>query len=117
MRSRVNGLALTLLAGLLSSLLPAEPALAAAGDWAETDQGRVRLISASQGVAPDGRLGLGLQFQLEPGWKIYWRSPGDAGYPPQIDWSESRNLADPSLSWPVPKRFSLFGLETFGYGD
>jgi len=70
MRSRVSGLAVTLLAGLLSSPLPAAPALAAAGDWVETDQGRVRLISAAQGVAAEGRLDLGLQFQLEPGWKI-----------------------------------------------
>ncbi len=117
MRSRFAGLALTFFAGLIPALSPAAPALAAAGDWAETDQGRVRLISAAQGVAADGRLDLGLQFQLEPGWKIYWRSPGDAGYPPQLDWAESRNLADPALSWPVPERFSLFGLETFGYGD
>ena len=28
---------------------------------------------------------LGLAFELRPGWKIYWRSPGDAGLPPTID--------------------------------
>ncbi len=117
MPRRVFGLALTIVAGLLASLFATAPALAAAGDWAETEQGRVRLISAVAGVGSEGRLDLGLQFQLEPGWKIYWRSPGDAGYPPRLDWSASRNLADPTLSWPVPERFSLFGLETFGYGD
>ena len=117
MTRRVSGLALTIVAGLLASLFANAPALAAAGDWAETEQGRVRLISAVAGVGSEGRLDLGLQFQLEPGWKIYWRSPGDAGYPPRLDWSASRNLADPTLSWPVPERFSLFGLETFGYGD
>ena len=117
MRSRGPGRGLTILAFLLAILAPAAPALAAAGDWVETDQARVRLISAVDGVAAEGRLDLGLQFQLEPGWKIYWRSPGDAGYPPRLDWSASRNLAEPSLSWPVPERFSLFGLETFGYGE
>ena len=117
MPRRVSGLALTIVAGLLASLFATAPALAAAGDWAETEQGRVRLISAVAGVGSEGRLDLGLQFQLEPGWKIYWRSPGDAGYPPRLDWSASHNLADPTLSWPVPERFSLFGLETFGYGD
>ena len=117
MTRRVSGLALTIVAGLLASLFANAPALAAAGDWAETEQGRVRLISAVAGVGSEGRLDLGLQFQLEPGWKIYWRSPGDAGYPPRLDWSASRNLVDPTLSWPVPERFSLFGLETFGYGD
>ena len=106
--------ALALVSGLV---LPAGSALAAAGDWSETEQGRVRLISAADGVGPEGRLDLGLQFQLEPGWKIYWRSPGDAGKPPVLDWSASANLAEPEMLWPVPKRFSLFGLETFGYGD
>ena len=101
----------------LALALPAGAVLAAAGDWAETDQGRLRLISALNGVGPEGRLDLGLQFQLEPGWKIYWRSPGDAGKPPVLDWDASANLAEPEILWPVPKRFSLFGLETFGYGD
>lgn len=85
-------------------------AWAAAGPWAENDQGRLRLIAA-------GPQDLGLQFQMAPGWKIYWRSPGDAGFPPNLDWSGSENLAEASLSWPAPHRFSLFGLETFGYGD
>ena len=62
-------------------------------------------------------LNLGLQFELEPGWKIYWRSPGEAGYPPTVDWSGSENLAEVQVNWPVPHRFSLFGFETFGYKD
>ena len=103
--------------GALAALSAADQGWAAAGDWAETDHGRVRLISAVNGIGEAAGLDLGLQFQLEPGWKIYWRSPGDAGYPPRLDWSASSNLEAPELSWPVPKRFSLFGLETFGYGD
>jgi suppressor for copper-sensitivity B len=86
---------------------------AATGDWAINDHGRVWLLSG--GATADGGVLLGLQFRMEPGWKIYWRSPGDAGYPPSVDWSASSNLEDASLEWPVPQRFSLFGLETFGY--
>ena len=100
---------------VLASLAPAI-AEAAAGPWAVTEQARLRLVSAQNAVPEDGRLSLGLQFQLEPGWKIYWRSPGDAGFPPNLDWSGSENLASPEMLWPIPKRFSLFGLETFGYG-
>ncbi|MEQ9608577.1 MAG: protein-disulfide reductase DsbD family protein, partial [Kiloniellaceae bacterium] len=73
------------------------------------------LISAAQSVAGDS-LDLGLEFDLQPGWKIYWRSPGDAGLPPSVDWSGSDNLKQAAIRWPVPHRFSLFGLETFGYG-
>ena len=32
----------------------------------------------------DNFLDLGLYFQLQPGWKIYWVYPGDAGSPPKI---------------------------------
>ena len=101
-------------------LLAAGGAMAAAGPWAENDQLRLRLVSATDSVAAGGEaaeVSLGLQFEMQPGWKIYWRSPGDAGFPPSLDWSASKNLASAELSWPVPHRFSLFGLETFGYGD
>ncbi|WP_161958686.1 protein-disulfide reductase DsbD family protein [Ferruginivarius sediminum] len=89
---------------------------ATASDWAAHENGRMRLISASSGVGERETLRLGLHFQLEPGWKIYWRSPGEAGYPPKVDWSGSKNLAEANLRWPVPHRFELFGLQTFGYG-
>ena len=94
------------------------PALAAAGPWVDHEQVKLRLLSASTGTDNgEEALRLGLQFKMQPGWKIYWRSPGDAGFPPSLDWSASDNLASAELSWPVPHRFSLFGLETFGYSD
>ena len=92
-------------------------AQAAASAWLEHENARVRLVSASDSSGDSGRLRLGLQFKLEPGWKIYWRSPGDAGFPPSLDWGASGNLDTAEMRWPVPHRFSLFGLETFGYGD
>lgn len=93
----------------------ASPARAAASNWAENQQSRVRLLAGQGESGEAGELELGLQFQLALGWKIYWRSPGDAGFPPSIDWSGSENLAKAEMSWPVPHRFELFGLQTFGY--
>lgn len=89
----------------------------AASDWSNNDQGSVRLVSAVSATGDSGRLQLGLEFHLKPGWKIYWRSPGDAGFPPSIDWKGSDNLADAVVSWPAPHRFSVSGLETMGYKD
>ena len=102
---------------LLFQAAGAPPLLAAAGPWLDHEQARLRLISASEAAGQGDRLNLGLQVRLQPGWKIYWRSPGDAGFPPNLDWSASQNLAEAQISWPVPERFSLFGLETFGYHD
>lgn len=88
---------------------------AAVSDWAEGDQAALRLISASDAVGREGTVTLGLEARLQPGWKIYWRSPGDAGVPPLFDWSGSSNFESAEIHWPVPHRFTLFGLDSFGY--
>jgi suppressor for copper-sensitivity B len=102
----------------LSFFLAAGPAFGAgygASPWADTEQGQVRLISAESGVSGAREVLLGLQVRLEPGWKFYWRSPGDAGIPPQFDWSGSVNLSGIEVLWPAPKRTRVFDLETFIY--
>jgi suppressor for copper-sensitivity B len=104
-----------LVLGLGIATSRAEPA---ASPWFVTEQGKVRLIAASPGVGTGNTVRLGLEFALAPGWKIYWRSPGDAGLPPVLDWTGSTNLAGATLLWPAPQRFSAYGLETIGYeGD
>ncbi len=87
----------------------------AASQWSRNDHAQVRLVSATTAVGTLTSLRLGLQFRLAPKWKIYWRSPGDAGYPPVIEWAGSTNLAAATPSWPAPKRYSIFGLNTFVY--
>lgn len=113
---RVCGL--VAVAGVLSALAPATCGAAEiASSWADEQQASVRLIAARDGLGADGVVRAGLEFQLQPGWKIYWRSPGDAGFPPQPDFAESRNVDVGPLEWPVPERFSVIGLETLGYED
>ncbi|HIJ38461.1 MAG TPA: disulfide bond formation protein DsbD [Rhodospirillaceae bacterium] len=102
----------------LLALMPAARAVeAGTSPWEINDQGRFRLISAVNAVGESGTVQLGLAFQLKPGWKIYWRSPGDAGFPPSIDWKGSDNLAEAVISWPAPHRFTVSNLETMGYKD
>jgi suppressor for copper-sensitivity B len=90
---------------------------AAAGNLSKQDQVEVRLVAAQTAVGGADTVRLGLHFILKPGWKTYWRSPGDAGYPVTVDWTGSDNLGRATLLWPVPHRFTLFGLDTFGYED
>lgn len=54
---------------------------------------------------------------LAPGWKTYWRSPGDAGIPPLFDWSASENLAAVRYHWTTPEVFRTAGYQTIGYHD
>lgn len=100
---------------LMSVLFAASGAGAMTGAWADTDQASVRLVSAVTGAGEEGTLALGLEFQMNEGWKIYWRSPGDAGFPPKPDWTGSINVASVDMEWPAPHRFEIFGLQTYGY--
>lgn len=65
---------------------------------------------------PDGYMAA-LRLTLAPGWKTYWRAPGEAGIPPTFDWSGSDNLAAVTYHWPTPQIFDINGLRTIGYHD
>ncbi|WP_185960947.1 protein-disulfide reductase DsbD domain-containing protein [Aliiroseovarius halocynthiae] len=56
-----------------------------------------------------------LRVRLADGWKTYWRSPGDAGIPPRLDWRGSGNLQGVTFHWPVPEVFDTAGMQTIGY--
>ncbi|MDO5647002.1 protein-disulfide reductase DsbD domain-containing protein [Paracoccus sp. (in: a-proteobacteria)] len=58
-----------------------------------------------------------LQLDLEPGWKTYWRSPGDTGLPPHFDWEGSENLGAVALHWPAPQAIESGGAVEPGYHD
>lgn len=108
---------LRLLLIALFALLSPAAVLAAASTWDQGAVAEVRLISATDGVGTAAQHSIGIEFQMQPKWKIYWRSPGDAGAPPMPDWSASVNVKDAQIHWPVPERFSFFGVDTFGYQD
>jgi suppressor for copper-sensitivity B len=100
---------------LLGAAIPRGPALAAATGWVGDAHAAARLITAVEATGSGTGLDAGLQIRLAPGWHAYWRTPGDAGLPPSIDWNGSQNVASTAISWPAPRRFSLDGLETQGY--
>lgn len=91
------------------------PAEAFASEWSVTEQTAVRLLSSTESVGDTQTLRFGLHFKLRPGWKIYWRSPGDAGFPPFPQWDKSENLEKVEIRWPAPERFQVLGLQTLGY--
>lgn len=66
-------------------------------------------------VQSDGTRVAAVRLQLAPGWKTYWRTPGDAGIPPQFDWSGSDNLHSVGVTWPAPEVFMTAGMRTIGY--
>ena len=81
------------------------PASASSSDWYEAEGGNVRLVTT--GAADENGVIEGvLQIDLKPGWKTYWRDPGDAGVPPTLDASASTNIASAEMSFPAPQRIN-----------
>ncbi|HLX10429.1 MAG TPA: hypothetical protein VKY89_21450, partial [Thermoanaerobaculia bacterium] len=78
----------------------AREAAAVASPWATNPQSQVRLIT-SELVAPrHGELRLGIQYRLAPGWHVYWKNSGDAGFAPVVTFARAPGLAPPELLWP-----------------
>ncbi len=100
---------------VLAGLLP--EARAAATEWVGDNHAAARLITATDATGSGKTVEAGLEIRLAPGWHAYWRTPGDAGIPPSIDWSGSENLTRAEIAWPAPARYSLQGFETAGYRD
>ena len=102
---------------LLSFILPASHALSASGPWQGSDVFQARLITANDHIGAQDTLNAGLEVKLKEGWKIYWRSPGDAGLPPELDFSSSSAVKSHHIDFPAPYRFSILGFDSYGYKD
>lgn len=63
----------------------------------------------------DGTHMAALRVRLAPGWKTYWRAPGDAGIPPHFDWTGSSGVTAMTPHWPIPDVFYPNGMRTIGY--
>ncbi|HCP80731.1 MAG TPA: hypothetical protein DIT67_03780 [Octadecabacter sp.] len=99
---------------ILSSVLAlwmAAPALAGPTD------GVVELEILEGWRTGNGTHMAGLQVRLAPGWKTYWRAPGDGGIPPRFGWQGSSNFDGVSMHWPVPEVFHQGDMRSIGYSE
>src|ERR1700739_4818487 len=94
--------ALGFAATVFASSLTIEARAQDASLWQRDGHSAVRLLAGSRSGAV--LLG-GIAIQLQPGWKTYWRAPGDSGVPPRFDFSKSDNIEAVTVLWPAPTKF------------
>ncbi len=93
----------------------ASPVHGIAGPWSVAPEAKVRLLSRWASAPAAGDAGLGVEFELLPGWHVYWKNSGDAGYPPELELA-ALGLGPVALRFPAPERYELpGGLVSFGY--
>ena len=97
---------------LLCLILPLPLAATAADGW-PSDVAKIEFITGWK--TKTGSQMAALRVRLAPGWKTYWRAPGETGVPPRFSWSGSRNLKTVLFHWPSPTVFDLNGTRTIGY--
>src|SRR6202048_3101532 len=90
---------LCLAATVFASSLAIEARAQDASPWQRDGHAAVRLLAGSRSGAV---LMGGIAFALQPGWKTYWRTPGDSGVPPRFDFSKSENVEAVTVLWPAP---------------
>ncbi len=90
-----------------------------ASDWDTQAHTAARLIAGAMIKTPEAAfLRAGIEIKLDPGWKTYWRDPGDSGVPPTLDFADSENVKSVTVLWPAPERFSDgAGGDSIGYVD
>lgn len=103
-----------IMASVLLALTAGEPAAAQSPN---AGIGSARLLVGGPDPANPGLAWLGVHIRLKAGWHTYWRSAGDAGSPPEFDWTGSSNVVGADVEWPAPRRITLAGIDTFGYDD
>jgi thiol:disulfide interchange protein DsbD len=104
----VRGIGIVLAAAFATTAFPGFPS-------ENAGQVRARLISDASRLVPGGTIHVGVLFEIEPEWHIYWKNPGDAGLATSVDLELPEGFVAGPLAWPVPERFLQSG-ELVGYG-
>ncbi|MBL8990318.1 MAG: hypothetical protein JNJ48_01925 [Phycisphaerae bacterium] len=91
------------MASLLSAAAPIDAA-PPADDATRKPHARARIVLEHEGAAPGGQVWVGIAFDIDPQWHIYWPGQNDSGMPVTMNWSLPPGWSFGDWNWPAPKR-------------
>jgi len=77
----------------------------------------VQLVAEENAIQPGHPFWVGVELSMDKGWDTYWKNPGDAGFPTQVDWQLPKGFTAGPILWPFPEKFENESLVAFGYTD
>ncbi|WP_025311005.1 protein-disulfide reductase DsbD domain-containing protein [Roseicyclus elongatus] len=102
----------------LSVILGATSSLPAAAQFMGRSADDVVQVTLVEGWRmSDTRHMAGIRIDLAPGWKTYWRAPGDGGVPTELRLTEAEGITGLAIHWPRPEVFFSNGMRSIGYRD
>lgn len=72
----------------------------------------VTLVPERTVIVPGTAMRVALRFQVEPGWHVYWRNPGESGVATTVAWTLPPGFSADSLEFPTPARLDVAGVVT-----
>jgi DsbC/DsbD-like thiol-disulfide interchange protein len=76
---------------------------------------KAELLANTAAIAPGRSFTLGVRFELEPDWHIYWLNPGDSGMATSIKITAPPGFEVGPMQWPLPIDFSTPEVKGYGY--
>lgn len=80
--------------------------------WYESEGGRIRL--AMTNPSPSGIIEGFIETVLKPGWKTYWRNPGNSGIAPYFNFNQQVSY---EIFYPAPQLYETENNWSLGYKD
>ncbi|MCA1801610.1 MAG: hypothetical protein LC662_04025 [Rhodothermaceae bacterium] len=78
---------------------------------------KASLLTETGAVTPGGSLLAGIRLQMEDGWYVYWKNPGDSGIPTSVSWNLPQGFTAGELMWPWPGIFYTDSFISYGYKE
>jgi thiol:disulfide interchange protein DsbD len=76
---------------------------------------KVTALPVQEGVRVGKPIEIALQFDIEPGWHIYWKNPGDSGEPTTIKWNLLEGWKEIDVRFPTPHAIDAGGVVNYGF--
>ena len=110
---RATGVSLLFLAAVGAAALAAPFGLMAANG--DRQPVRAELISEVESIQAGTPFTVALRLEMDPNWHTYWKNPGDAGLPTELEWTLPPGFQAGKIQWVVPEIFELGDLINYGY--
>ena len=81
----------------------------------DTSHAKIELLVETNEIVVNEDFVIGIKFEIEPGWHIYWKNPGDSGLPAEIEWKNTESIEFKKFLWPSPQKTPEEPLMTYGY--
>lgn len=78
---------------------------------------QVKLLTEENSIQAGRPIWVALHLNIEKGWHVYWKNPGDAGLPLKLNWKLPEGFQADPLQWPFPEKFIFEDMVGFGYED